>query len=75
PVAVSKTAAGPIELVKFLIQNQDEMVKAGNQDEVNVFDLPSEKGLHPCGEETLHSSSVTYQLNCNQSLEHLNILE
>ncbi|GJU64179.1 citrate synthase, mitochondrial [Tanacetum coccineum] len=52
---IPKTAAGPIELIKFLIMNQDE---------VNVFDLPSEKGLHPCGEETLHSSSVTYQLKC-----------
>lgn len=27
--AVSKTVAGPIELVKLRIQNMDEMVKAG----------------------------------------------
>lgn len=27
--AVSKTAAAPIERVKLLIQNQDEMIKAG----------------------------------------------
>ncbi|GKG51545.1 hypothetical protein Tco_0541929, partial [Tanacetum coccineum] len=28
--AVSKTAAGPIELVKLLIQNQEETIKAGS---------------------------------------------
>lgn len=30
--AVSKTAAAPIERVKLLIQNQDEMIKAGRLD-------------------------------------------
>merc|ERR1711900_47896 len=33
--AVSKTAAAPIERVKLLIQNQDEMLKTGRQ--VQVF--------------------------------------
>lgn len=31
--AVSKTAAAPIERVKLLIQNQDEMIKAGRLSE------------------------------------------
>lgn len=30
--AVSKTAAAPIERVKLLVQNQDEMIKAGRLD-------------------------------------------
>merc|ERR1712176_507622 len=30
--AISKTAAAPIERVKLLIQNQDEMIKAGRLD-------------------------------------------
>jgi solute carrier family 25 (adenine nucleotide translocator) protein 4/5/6/31 len=30
--AVSKTAAAPIERIKLLIQNQDEMLKAGRLD-------------------------------------------
>merc|ERR1712188_193033 len=30
--AVSKTAAAPIERVKLLIQNQDEMIRAGRLD-------------------------------------------
>ncbi|GKD40440.1 hypothetical protein Tco_1260647 [Tanacetum coccineum] len=33
PVDVSKTTAGPIELVKLLIQNQDEMIKAGSTED------------------------------------------
>ncbi|MFS7998611.1 ADP,ATP carrier protein [Helianthus anomalus] len=32
-VAVSKTVAAPIKRVKLLIQNQDEMIKAGNLSE------------------------------------------
>jgi solute carrier family 25 (adenine nucleotide translocator) protein 4/5/6/31 len=32
--AVSKTAAAPIERVKLLIQNQDEMIKQGRLSEV-----------------------------------------
>lgn len=30
--AISKTAAAPIERIKLLIQNQDEMIKAGRLD-------------------------------------------
>ena len=44
--AVSKTAAAPIERVKLLIQNQDEMIKAGRLQEPY-------KGITDCFSRTL----------------------
>uniref|UniRef100_A0A1D1Z7C4 ADP/ATP translocase n=1 Tax=Anthurium amnicola TaxID=1678845 RepID=A0A1D1Z7C4_9ARAE len=45
--AVSKTAAAPIERVKLLIQNQDEMIKAGRLSEPY-------KGIGDCFRRTVH---------------------
>jgi len=44
--AVSKTAAAPIERVKLLIQNQDEMIKAGRLSEPY-------KGIGDCFSRTI----------------------
>ena len=44
--AVSKTAAAPIERVKLLIQNQDEMIKAGRLSEPY-------KGISDCFSRTI----------------------
>ena len=44
--AVSKTAAAPIERVKLLIQNQDEMIKAGRLQEPY-------KGITDCFNRTM----------------------
>lgn len=44
--AVSKTAAAPIERVKLLIQNQDEMIKAGRLSEPY-------KGIGDCFKRTI----------------------
>ncbi|RWV81996.1 hypothetical protein GW17_00056540 [Ensete ventricosum] len=45
--AVSKTAAAPIERVKLLIQNQDEMIKTGRLSEPY-------KGISDCFKRTIH---------------------
>jgi len=49
--AVSKTAAAPIERVKLLIQNQDEMIKAGRLSE--PF-----KGISDCFGRTIKDEGV-----------------
>ncbi|XP_028799788.1 ADP,ATP carrier protein 1, mitochondrial-like [Neltuma alba] len=49
--AVSKTAAAPIERVKLLIQNQDEMIKAGRLSEPY-------KGIGDCFNRTIQSEGV-----------------
>jgi len=49
--AVSKTAAAPIERVKLLIQNQDEMIKAGRLSEPY-------KGIVDCFQRTAASEGV-----------------
>jgi len=60
--AVSKTAAAPIERVKLLIQNQDEMLKSGRlatpyKGIGNVFpELLLKKDSLLSGEETLPMS-------------------
>ena len=45
---VSKTATAPIERVKLLIQNQDEMIKQGRLDKpyTGVIDCASRSGLN-----------------------------
>merc|ERR1711860_77313 len=48
---VSKTAAAPIERVKLLVQNQDEMIKAGR------LDKPY-KGVIDCTARTFRSEGV-----------------
>lgn len=49
--AVSKTAAAPIERVKLLIQNQDEMLKAGRLSEPY-------KGIGECFSRTIRDEGV-----------------
>ncbi|GAB4835195.1 ADP/ATP carrier protein [Ancistrocladus abbreviatus] len=49
--AVSKTAAAPIERVKLLIQNQDEMIKAGRLSEPY-------KGIGDCFKRTMADEGV-----------------
>jgi len=49
--AVSKTAAAPIERVKLLVQNQDEMIKQGRLSEPY-------KGVVDCVQKTLRSEGV-----------------
>ncbi|KAG0479345.1 hypothetical protein HPP92_009926 [Vanilla planifolia] len=49
--AVSKTAAAPIERVKLLIQNQDEMIKAGRLSEPY-------KGIGDCFTRTMKDEGV-----------------
>jgi len=49
--AVSKTAAAPIERVKLLIQNQDEMLKSGRLD--RKYD-----GIVECFRRTAHDEGV-----------------
>ncbi|XP_076894876.1 ADP,ATP carrier protein 1, mitochondrial-like [Bidens hawaiensis] len=49
--AVSKTAAAPIERVKLLIQNQDEMIKAGRLSEPY-------KGITDCFTRTVRDEGV-----------------
>lgn len=49
--AVSKTAAAPIERVKLLIQNQDEMIKAGRLSEPY-------KGISDCFARTIKEEGV-----------------
>ena len=49
--AVSKTAAAPIERVKLLIQNQDEMIKAGRLSEPY-------KGITDCFARTVKEEGV-----------------
>lgn len=49
--AVSKTAAAPIERVKLLIQNQDEMIKAGRLSEPY-------KGIGDCFSRTIKDEGV-----------------
>ena len=49
--AVSKTAAAPIERVKLLIQNQDEMIKAGRLSEPY-------KGISDCFARTMKDEGV-----------------
>ncbi|CAI5472525.1 unnamed protein product [Closterium sp. Yama58-4] len=49
--AVSKTAAAPIERVKLLIQNQDEMIKAGRLSEPY-------KGIGECFSRTIKDEGV-----------------
>jgi len=63
--AVSKTAAAPIERVKLLIQNQDEMLKAGRLDRryggiVDCFRRTTATRVSwPSGVVTLPTSSGT----------------
>ncbi|KAM7509002.1 hypothetical protein LguiA_019455 [Lonicera macranthoides] len=49
--AVSKTAAAPIERVKLLIQNQDEMIKAGRLSEPY-------KGIGECFSRTMKEEGI-----------------
>lgn len=49
--AVSKTAAAPIERIKLLIQNQDEMIKAGRLSEPY-------KGITDCFARTMKDEGV-----------------
>ena len=49
--AVSKTAAAPIERVKLLVQNQDEMIKQGRLAEPY-------KGVVDCVQKTLRTVGV-----------------
>uniref|UniRef100_A0A1S4BPY8 ADP/ATP translocase n=1 Tax=Nicotiana tabacum TaxID=4097 RepID=A0A1S4BPY8_TOBAC len=49
--AVSKTAAAPIERVKLLIQNQDEMIKSGRLSEPY-------KGITDCFSRTIKDEGV-----------------
>ncbi|PKI31659.1 hypothetical protein CRG98_047943, partial [Punica granatum] len=49
--AVSKTAAAPIERVKLLIQNQDEMIKAGRLSEPY-------KGIGDCFKRTMQDEGI-----------------
>lgn len=49
--AVSKTAAAPIERVKLLIQNQDEMIKAGRLSEPY-------KGIGDCFKRTFQEEGM-----------------
>ena len=49
--AVSKTAAAPIERVKLLIQNQDEMIKSGRLSEPY-------KGIGDCFKRTMKEEGV-----------------
>lgn len=49
--AVSKTAAAPIERVKLLIQNQDEMIKAGRLSEPY-------KGIMDCFSRTVRDEGI-----------------
>ncbi|KAL5981965.1 ADP/ATP carrier protein [Asimina triloba] len=49
--AVSKTAAAPIERVKLLIQNQDEMIKAGRLSEPY-------KGIGDCFSRTMKDEGI-----------------
>jgi solute carrier family 25 (adenine nucleotide translocator) protein 4/5/6/31 len=49
--AVSKTAAAPIERVKLLIQNQDEMIKSGRLSEPY-------KGIGDCFARTMKDEGV-----------------
>lgn len=49
--AVSKTAAAPIERIKLLIQNQDEMLKAGRLDR-------KYSGIGDCFKRTAASEGV-----------------
>ena len=49
--AVSKTAAAPIERVKLLIQNQDEMIKAGRLSEPY-------KGITDCFARTVKDEGI-----------------
>ena len=48
---VSKTAAAPIERVKLLVQNQDEMIKQGRLSEPY-------KGVVDCVQKTLRTEGV-----------------
>ncbi|KAL2510848.1 hypothetical protein Adt_16448 [Abeliophyllum distichum] len=50
--AVSKTAAAPIERVKLLIQNQDEMIKAGRLSEPY-------KGIGDCFKRTIQEEGFS----------------
>lgn len=49
--AVSKTAAAPIERIKLLIQNQDEMIKAGRLSEPY-------KGIGDCFKRTVGDEGI-----------------
>lgn len=66
--AVSKTAAAPIERVKLLIQNQDEMIKQGRLEKDTLVSLIVSRELllmkvsFPSGEVTLLTLSDTSQL-------------
>jgi len=66
--AVSKTAAAPIERVKLLIQNQDEMIKQGRLSEPykGIADcfakVTRNEGVASSGVVTWPMSSVTSQL-------------
>merc|ERR1712058_89944 len=48
---ISKTAAAPIERIKLLVQNQDEMIKQGRLSEPY-------KGVVDCVQKTLRSEGV-----------------
>ncbi len=52
---ISKTAAAPIERVKLLVQNQDEMIKQGS------LDRPY-KGVIDCTTRTFKNEGITLLL-------------
>lgn len=63
---IAKTSAAPIERVKLLIQNQDEMIKQGR------LDRPY-KGVIDCTVRTFKDEGITklvlYMNRCNFVLE------
>lgn len=54
---ISKTAAAPIERVKLLVQNQDEMIKAGRLSEPY-------KGVIDCTLRTYRTEGVLISIIC-----------
>ena len=57
---ISKTAAAPIERVKLLVQNQDEMIKAGRLKEPY-------KGVIDCTMRTFKTEGKIY-MSCKKCL-------
>ena len=51
---ISKTVAAPIERVKLLVQNQDEMIRAGRLAEPY-------KGVIDCTSRTFQTEGISYQ--------------
>lgn len=59
--AVSKTAAAPIERVKLLIQNQNEMIKQGTLSEPY-------KGVVDCTAKTFRSEGILFYFVISDSI-------